>query len=77
MLSAKTKRSTNRIRQALKIAAMSLSHNGSALGALSQPLVPADGQASGQSRPLRCPDKVSHNDFTAISDELCYANQLE
>lgn len=33
VLSAKTKRSTNRIRQALKIAAMSLSHNGSALGA--------------------------------------------
>ena len=33
MLSAKTKRSANRVRQALKMAAMSLSHSGSALGA--------------------------------------------
>jgi len=33
VLSAKTKRSANRVRQALKMAAMSLSHSGSALGA--------------------------------------------
>lgn len=33
ILSAKTKRSANRVRQALKMAAMSLSHNDSALGA--------------------------------------------
>jgi transposase len=33
VLSAKTKRSTNRVRQALKMAAMSLSHSDSALGA--------------------------------------------
>lgn len=33
VLSAKTKRSANRLRQALKMAAMSLSHSGSALGA--------------------------------------------
>jgi hypothetical protein len=33
VLSAKTKRSTNRVRQALKLAAMSLSHSKSALGA--------------------------------------------
>jgi transposase len=33
VLSAKTKRSTNRVRQALKMAAMSLSHSKSALGA--------------------------------------------
>jgi transposase len=33
VLSAKTKRSVNRVRQALKMAAMSLSHSGSALGA--------------------------------------------
>ena len=33
VLSAKTKRSANRVRQALKIAAMSLSHSSSALGA--------------------------------------------
>ena len=33
MLSAKTKRSANRVRQALKMAAMSLSHSDSALGA--------------------------------------------
>jgi len=33
VLSAKTKRSANRVRQALKIAAMSLSHSDSALGA--------------------------------------------
>ena len=33
VLSARTRRSTNRVRQALKIAAMSLSRNGSALGA--------------------------------------------
>ena len=33
MLSSKTKRSGNRVRQALKIAAMSLSHSASALGA--------------------------------------------
>ena len=33
ILSAKTKRSANRVRQALKMAAMSLSHSGSALGA--------------------------------------------
>ena len=33
MLSAKTKRSANRVRQALKMAAMSLSHSSSALGA--------------------------------------------
>ena len=33
VLSARTRRSTNRVRQALKLAAMSLSRNGSALGA--------------------------------------------
>ena len=33
VLSAKTKRSVNRVRQALKMAAMSLSHSSSALGA--------------------------------------------
>jgi len=33
VLSARTRRSTNRVRQALKLAAMSLSHNDSALGA--------------------------------------------
>jgi hypothetical protein len=33
VLSAKTKRSANRVRQALKMAAMSLSHSDSALGA--------------------------------------------
>ena len=33
VLSAKTKRSANRVRQALKMAAMSLSHSSSALGA--------------------------------------------
>ena len=33
VLSAKTRRSANRVRQALKMAAMSLSHSGSALGA--------------------------------------------
>lgn len=33
VLSARTKRSANRVRQALKMAAMSLSHSGSALGA--------------------------------------------
>ena len=33
MLSSKTKRSGNRVRQALKMAAMSLSHSDSALGA--------------------------------------------
>jgi len=33
VLSAKTKRTANRVRQALKMAAMSLSHSGSALGA--------------------------------------------
>ena len=33
VLSSKTKRSVNRVRQALKLAAMSLSHSGSALGA--------------------------------------------
>jgi len=33
VLSAKTKRSANRVRQALKMAAMSLSHSASALGA--------------------------------------------
>jgi len=33
VLTAKTKRSANRVRQALKLAAMSLSHSGSALGA--------------------------------------------
>ena len=33
VLSAKTKRSANRVRQALKLAAMSLSHRSSALGA--------------------------------------------
>ena len=33
VLSAKTKRSSNRVRQALKMAAMSLSHSDSALGA--------------------------------------------
>lgn len=33
MLSARTRRSTNRVRQTLKLAAMSLSRNGSALGA--------------------------------------------
>ena len=33
MLLAKTKRSANRVRQALKMAAMSLSHSDSALGA--------------------------------------------
>ncbi|SFU46287.1 Transposase IS116/IS110/IS902 family protein [Nitrosomonas eutropha] len=33
VLSARTRRSTNRVRQALKMAAMSLSRNGSALGA--------------------------------------------
>lgn len=33
MLSAKPKRSANRVRQALKMAAMSLSHSDSALGA--------------------------------------------
>ena len=33
MLSAKTRQSTNRVRQALKMAAMSLSHSDSALGA--------------------------------------------
>ena len=33
MLSARTKRSANRVRQALKLAAMSLSRNSSALGA--------------------------------------------
>ena len=33
MLSAKTKRSANRVRQALKMAARSLSHSDSALGA--------------------------------------------
>ena len=33
VLSAKTKRSVNRVRQALKMSAMSLSHSGSALGA--------------------------------------------
>ena len=33
ILSAKTKRSVNRVRQALKMAAMSLSHSDSALGA--------------------------------------------
>ena len=34
VLSAKTRQSTNRVRQALKMAAMSLSHSESALGAL-------------------------------------------
>lgn len=33
MLSARTRRSCNRVRQALKLAAMSLARNGSALGA--------------------------------------------
>ena len=33
VLSARTRRSTNRVRQALKLAVMSLSRNGSALGA--------------------------------------------
>jgi transposase len=33
VLSSKTKRSVNRVRQALKMAAMGLSHSGSALGA--------------------------------------------
>jgi transposase len=41
VLSAKTKRSVNRVRQVLKMAAMSLSHSDSALGVFTDDFVPA------------------------------------
>ena len=50
VLSSKTKRSGNRVRQALKMAAMSLSHSDSALGAHLPALVGPHGQAARQHR---------------------------
>ena len=50
VLSSKTKRSGNRVRQALKMAAMSLSHSDSALGAHLPALVGPHGQAARQYR---------------------------
>jgi transposase len=50
VLSAKTKRSANRVRQALKMAAMSLSHSDSALRRVLSPPVQSHGQDTRQHR---------------------------
>ena len=53
VLSAKTKRSANRVRQALKMAAMSLSHSDSALGAFYRRLCSRMDKPSAAARRLR------------------------